>query len=222
MRRNYTAVRSYLLEPENLSKTMAVINGTRSETWRNGWSTDQLEAKYKKASKEYSSTVKAINEKINRIDDERLRVILKKRYLEFKTGAEIERITGWSEKFIKSLHERALMNMEIILLEDGILSFVNPKADMMAEYEDGYCKGYSKGKSDGYKAGREDGFEDGYDQGFSRGVNGLPYDMDEDVGEDDDEGEAEDEEFEEYDEFDEYGEFDENGEYVGKNYGEYE
>ena len=78
MRRNYTAVRSYLLEPENLSKTMAVINGTRSETWRNGWSTDQLEAKYKKASKEYSSTVKAINEKINRIDDERLHYILSK------------------------------------------------------------------------------------------------------------------------------------------------
>ena len=206
MRRNYTAVRSYLLEAENLRKTMQVINGTRSETWRNGWSTAQLEAKYRKASKEYSSTVKAITEKINRIDDEKLRVILKKRYLEFKTGAEIERITGWSEKFIKSLHERALMNMEIILLEDGVLSFVNPREDMMAEYKDGYLKGYSEGKNDGYAAGREDGFEKGYEKGYSRGEDGLPYDMDEDE-EEDEEFDGDDEYADEYKD-DEFGEDD--------------
>lgn len=198
MRRNYTAVRSYLLEPENLRKTMMAIDGTRSETWRNGWSTAQLEEKYKKASREYSSTVKAITEKISRIDDEKLRVILKKRYLEFKTGVEIERTTGWSEKFIKSLHERALMNMEIILLEDGILSFVNPKADMMAEYKDGYWKGYSEGKTEGYVAGREEGFEKGYDTGYNRGENGLPYDMDEDEDEFDDEYEDDEEYGDEY------------------------
>ena len=198
MRRNYTETRSYLLKPENLQKTLVKIEHARSETWRNGWSTTQLEAKYKKTNREFHQIKEEIKEKIERISDERLRIVLVKRYLELKSGAEIMRITGWSEKFVKHLHERALMNMEIILLEDGVLSFVDPEADMRAEYQDGF----NRGESEGYKNGYECGYEDGYEEGYERGEQGLPYDKDEDDYEDEDDDDDEDcydEDYESYD-----------------------
>ena len=197
MMRNYTDTRSYLLKPENLQKTLIKIEHARSETWRNGWSTTQLEAKYKKTNREFHQIKEEIKEKIGRISDEQLRIVLVKRYLEFKSGVEIMRITGWSEKFVKHLHERALMNMEIILLEDGILSFVDPEADMRADYQDGF----NRGKSEGYKNGYACGYENGYEEGYERGDQGLPYEKDEDDDEDsyDEDG---DESYESYDEED--------------------
>ena len=193
MKRNYTATRSYLLQPENLQKTIHAINDTRSETWRNGWSTTQLEKKYKKTSGDLKRIKDEIREKIDRISDDKLRVILVKRYLEFKSGMEIQRVTGWSEKFIKSLHERALMNMEIILLEDGILTFVNPEADMMADYEDGL----KRGRHEGYQKGYGEGYDNGYEEGYERCEQGLPFDKseDEDLEEDSDDCDEDDDEY---------------------------
>ena len=166
MTRNYTLVRSYLLEPENLRKTLYKIDAARSETWRNGWSTSQLEEKCKKINAKYRDRVKDISDRIERIDDKNLRILLRKRYLEFKTGQEIMRIMNWSEKFVRSLHERALMNMEIILLEDGIFTFVDPMADMVADYQDGY----EKGRGEGLCKGRKLGYTFGYANGYNRGI----------------------------------------------------
>ena len=101
MTRNYTTTRTYLLQPENIRKTLYIISNARSETWKDGWSTSQLEGKYKNTNGELRKICDEIREKISRIDDEKLRIVLTKRYLEFKSGAEIEKVTGWSAKFVK-------------------------------------------------------------------------------------------------------------------------
>ena len=169
MTRNYTLTRSYLLQAENLHKRMALISQARSETWRNGWSTSQLEEKYKKANAEYHSIVEEIRGKIERIEDERLRIILKRRYLGFRSGAE--------------------------------LTFVDPMADLMKEYQDGYAEG----KNEGYREGYDSGYSEGYDCGYNRGENGLPYDEHEDEECDEDEEYDYDDDDEEYeDEWEDY------------------
>ena len=77
---------------------------------------------------------------------------------------------------MRQMSERALMNMEVILLQDGILGFVDPTADMMRDYEDGKRRGFDKGKAEGYASG----YDAGYSAGFKRGATGQPYDMAED------------------------------------------
>lgn len=198
MTRNYTAVKMYLLSLKDKGGELNAINETRSETWRAGYSTQELEKKYSRESGEYRRIKEEIAGKISRIGDKRQQYILTQHYLRFKSGADIERMTGWSEKFIRNMHQRALMNMEIILLDDKILTFVDPKADMMADYEDGYKKGYEEGRSAGYNSG----YEKGYGKGYQMGKEGLPFDAEEDEYEDDEDDYGEDYDDEDYDDDD--------------------
>ena len=220
MTRNYTEVRKYLLSPVNMRKLLPMIETARSETWRNGWSTEQLVKKRKYIGQKLQERVERIQEEIDKIEDGRLRVFLTLHYVQYKDIQEIQDETGWNDKFVRSIHNRALMNLEIILIEDGILSFVDPKSDMMRDYEDGHSDGYSEGKKAGYSEGHEAGYREGVDDGRMEGFNlgyrtgydnqskGLPIYCLTEL--EDDDYESEDYDFGYDDEYDDEYEYDED------------
>lgn len=176
MTRNYTETRRYLQRVENKYQSIEHILQAERETRTAGGSASDLESKRLSESRAYCRLCEEVEKKIDRIGDDKLRVILKRRYLKFQTGNQIRSSMGWSEKYMRQMSERALMNMEVILLQDGILGFVDPTADMMRDYEDGKRRGFDKGKAEGYASG----YDAGYSAGFKRGATGQPYDMAED------------------------------------------
>ena len=176
MTRNYTETRRYLQRVENKYQSIERILQAERETRTAGGSTSDLESKRLSESRAYCRLCEEVEKKIDRIGEDKLRIILKRRYLKFQTGNQIRSSMGWSEKYMRQMSERALMNMEVILLQDGILGFVDPTADMMRDYEDGKRRGFAKGKAEGYASG----YDAGYSAGFKRGATGQPYDMTED------------------------------------------
>ena len=171
MTRNYTEVIRYLSSPVDMGNTLSLIENARSETWRNGWSTRQLEEKRRTIGRKRKERIEEIREKIGKIDDPRLRIFLDMRFVQNRDYEEIKRKTGWNDKFVRHIHERALMNMEIVLVEDGVLTFVDPKADIMRDYEDGFKEGLAAGRKKAYSEGREDGYSEGKREGHAAGYS---------------------------------------------------
>ena len=154
MRRNYTATKEYLLSVQNQERLLSRIRRAMDSQRTDGKSTREMERVYLKHFSIYQKTKSEVEARIDRVDDEDARWVLRLRYLKYKTGPEIMKVGGLCEKGVKSIHERGLALMEIILVEDGYLRYVDPAEDMMAEYNEGYQCGFREGYLKGRKEER--------------------------------------------------------------------
>ena len=159
MHRHYTATREFLLQGEKQYRLLRKIAHSIDEHQINGCGTSGLEQHYKEQRQQYSEIKKLIASKIDRITDEKERNYLIEHYLHHKPDNNIIILNNYTNRFLRLLRDRACMDLEIVLLEDGILTNIDPTVDITSDYEDGYADGYEQGKIDGLGLNAERGYD---------------------------------------------------------------
>ena len=152
MRRNYTQVKIFLRKAGDKRDQLRMLSRQHDDRWTDGLSTTEIEKKYLETNQEYHRAVDLIRTEIEKLADEKEQLILKQRFLGFKSGYEIQNVMGGSEKHIKKLYDRARQSLELILIEDGLMPYQDPANDMMEDYRDGYRAGFRRGFEQGKSA----------------------------------------------------------------------